>query len=114
MTRKISIGQLDLLDMLAEIEARPAVVRLPASAWGGSIWRCRVAEIANSIATATDPARRARYLPGACGILGRELRAAGATEAEVLGELAKYRTAVMIELGRRRGGALPIRAPAPP
>ncbi len=93
--------QLDLLELLAEIEARPVVVRLPVSVWGRTIWAGdKVRQIAEGIVE--EPERADQYWRGAQAIIATELRDLGASEPEILVELEKYRTAVTIEACRRR------------
>lgn len=93
-------AQLDLIDLLAAIEARPRVVQLPTSVWGRTIWGNKVAEIAQAMTEKPEMARR--VFDGSQFILSRGLKAAGASDADILSELARYRTAVTLELSRRR------------
>jgi hypothetical protein len=86
-----------------DFEAPTSVVlALPTKAWGGLVWRNKIGRTANVIESASDSAKRLRYLTNAVEVLSTELRDMGATDSDIFAEMGKFRAAMYCELGRRR------------
>lgn len=100
MTRKRSTDQPDLFDWQPPSKPNGSVVRLPASRWGPTVWRRKVAPIALTLESRKTEVGRENAWERMIQTVARQLSTRGATDDEVDAELRKFRKAVIEEMFR--------------